>query len=267
MLGLELAGDRYSKAEHRRGLLGKLNGRSAPAVEFKYANISAVLDEFGLPYIVGYKPRGNYQNALRETVELYLETHATATDRIENTATERAQATLISSTGRQRLEDVLEDAPTLDGTSRSSAANSPARIDWAGRDESNRRLGRQGEEYIADLERRHLAEIGKADLASRAEVISATLGDGVGYDILSFFDDGRKKYVEVKTTAGGIGRPFYISRAELEVSRTLLDQYVLYRVFRREERFRVYIIPGPIDRCLHLEPVNFRAWPNRNHED
>ena len=43
MLSLELAGQAYSKAAHRRILLEKLDGRSAGSVEFKHCNISAVL--------------------------------------------------------------------------------------------------------------------------------------------------------------------------------------------------------------------------------
>lgn len=73
MLHLEALGQEYSKAEHRRSLLKKLNGRSAAAVEFKHANISAILHELGLPYISGYKPRKNCQEALRKFVKRYAQ--------------------------------------------------------------------------------------------------------------------------------------------------------------------------------------------------
>lgn len=43
-----------------------LNGRSPGAIEFKHANISAILIEIGFPYLDGYKPRGNYQELLRK---------------------------------------------------------------------------------------------------------------------------------------------------------------------------------------------------------
>jgi Family of unknown function (DUF6416) len=44
----------YSKAEHRRVLSNRLNGaRSEGAIEFKHQNISAVMDELGLPHIEG----------------------------------------------------------------------------------------------------------------------------------------------------------------------------------------------------------------------
>ena len=43
MLGAELAGVPYNKAMHRRELMKLLNNRSEQAIEFKHANISAVL--------------------------------------------------------------------------------------------------------------------------------------------------------------------------------------------------------------------------------
>ena len=42
MLRLSQTGQDYSKAEHRRGLLERLEDRTAGAVEFKHQNISAV---------------------------------------------------------------------------------------------------------------------------------------------------------------------------------------------------------------------------------
>jgi hypothetical protein len=65
MLRAEAAGQAYSKAEHRRALQEKLTvSRTPQAIEFKHANISAAMIELGLPYIRGYRPRGNYQAEL-----------------------------------------------------------------------------------------------------------------------------------------------------------------------------------------------------------
>jgi hypothetical protein len=68
MLGLELQGKRYSKAEYRRKLIPKLADRSEGSIEFKHQNISAVLKEAGLQRIRGYKPASNYQSALKVVV-------------------------------------------------------------------------------------------------------------------------------------------------------------------------------------------------------
>src|SRR6185437_11096406 len=68
MLSAELTGVPYNKAMHRRELMKLLNNRSEQAIEFKHANISAVLIDLGFPYIAGYKPRSNYQQLLYDVV-------------------------------------------------------------------------------------------------------------------------------------------------------------------------------------------------------
>ncbi|WP_199321918.1 hypothetical protein [Leptolyngbya sp. FACHB-321] len=68
MLSLELRREPYNQAAHRRNLLQLLKGRSEGAIERKHQNISAILMEFGYPYIFGYKPLGNYQSLLYEVV-------------------------------------------------------------------------------------------------------------------------------------------------------------------------------------------------------
>lgn len=74
MLVAEALGQKYSKAEHRRTLTRKLNpGRTESAIEFKHQNISAVMSKLGLPYIRGYKPRGNYQTQLERVVQRRLQ--------------------------------------------------------------------------------------------------------------------------------------------------------------------------------------------------
>jgi hypothetical protein len=68
MLIAELRKKPYNKTTSRKKLLSLLNQRKAQAVEFKHANISAVLQDLGLPFLQGYKPRGHYQAALRVEV-------------------------------------------------------------------------------------------------------------------------------------------------------------------------------------------------------
>src|SRR5438045_1474870 len=71
MLDAELTGRAYVKLRHSSALMQQIE-RSHRSVEFKYQNISAVLDELGLPWIPGYKPKENYQNALFPAVDRYL---------------------------------------------------------------------------------------------------------------------------------------------------------------------------------------------------
>lgn len=68
MLAAEMAGRSYTKAEYNRAVQ-RLTNRNRASIEFKFCNISAVLDALGYPYVDGYKPRGNAQKSLWAVVE------------------------------------------------------------------------------------------------------------------------------------------------------------------------------------------------------
>src|SRR5580658_5760233 len=74
MLDAELSGRPYVKARHSADLMERI-GRTHRSVEFKHQNISAVLDELGMPWIPGYKPKRNYQNAIFDAIDRYLSRH------------------------------------------------------------------------------------------------------------------------------------------------------------------------------------------------
>ena len=78
MLTDELAGRPYSKTEHRLELRKAVN-RSHGLVERKHQNISAIMQELGLPWINGYKPLGNFQRALLDAVDEALSRAGTDT--------------------------------------------------------------------------------------------------------------------------------------------------------------------------------------------
>src|SRR6266852_5056918 len=74
MLAADLSGRPYVKSRHSAALMAKI-GRTHRSVEFKHQNISAVLAELGLPWIPGYKPKRNYQNAIFDAIDRYLTKH------------------------------------------------------------------------------------------------------------------------------------------------------------------------------------------------
>jgi hypothetical protein len=106
------------------------------------------------------------------------------------------------------------------------------KTDFVRRDAENRRLGRLGEEWVLDLERRRLQDDAKRpDLARRVEWVADTRGDGAGYDIASFEGDETPRLVEVKTTGLGKQFPFIVTSNEVRVSKRERSRYHLYRVF------------------------------------
>ena len=83
----------------------------------------------------------------------------------------------------------------------------------------------------------------------------------MGYDVLSFEDDGRERLIEVKTTAFGPMTPFFVSANQVRQSQAASDQYHVYRVFRFRKDPHLFALNGPIDRNFELEAREFLARP------
>ena len=258
MLTLELNGQSYSKTEHARALLQTLDGRSRPSLEFKHCNISAVMLALGYPYIDGYKPRGNYQALLADVVAAQLDGNALLQ--------EAAQAAVLRPAADVAVTDgaAVWVAPPRPSKVREAPADyasrfSAARRDYLAQEARNRSLGRAGELFVLKLEARRLHAAGRKALSERIEHVAATQGDGLGYDVRSFEEDGRERLIEVKTTAFGELTPFYVTRNELARSERDAAQYQLYRLFDFRDKPRVFSLPGAIAAHCQLDAVSYLA--------
>ena len=91
---------------------------------------------------------------------------------------------------------------------------------------------------------------------------SQDIGDGLGFDILSYDDaDDSERMLEVKTTGLGKFSPFYITSNEVRCSEDIPHQFQLFRVFDFGREPRLYILHGSLRTLCRLEPVLFRAIP------
>lgn len=258
MLTCELVGQAYSKAAHRRQLRQGLPGRSEGAIEFKHANISAVMLELGFPYIKGYLPRANFQrHPLLDEVAAQVSRHGVLDDAAMSAVQRPALAPQVHDFRNVRSE------PPRKGIAPNEPAPSYARTavqrDYLAREAQNRSLGAAGEMFALQFERWRLIQLGAGTLADRVEHVSATRGDGLGYDIQSFEENGDPRYIEVKTTSFGERTPFFISANELSFSRERERQFRLYRLFDFRAVPRLFELEGPIDRHCLLDPTTYRA--------
>ncbi len=261
MLDHELRSEPYNKRDHNRRLQEVLRGRSGGAIEFKHANISAVLIELGFPYIDGYKPRGNYQELLRDEVTARLELNP----RLAQAAEAIVQATAEAAPAVRSLADILVPAPIRErGWKR--VHEGPARgrlprrgINYLEREAKNSSLGAAGELFALDVEHRRLWEAGKRHLAERIDHVAQTRGDGLGYDVHSFEVDGRDRLIEVKTTSFGAMTPFFASSREVAVSEERAPNFRLYRVFKFRDAPKVFVLSGALRETCVLDAVQFRA--------
>jgi hypothetical protein len=118
----------------------------------------------------------------------------------------------------------------------------------------NKRIGDLGELLILKYER---------DITDPSSVKhhSKDIGDGLGYDILSKDENGEDKYIEVKTTAGGLNTPFYVTANELERSKQDSDRFYLYRLYNFDEKKNqgdLHIIQGSLEEYC-INPVQFEV--------
>lgn len=134
--------------------------------------------------------------------------------------------------------------------------------DYADKDARNRDRGLAGEMLIFKYEKERLVNAGYKELADKVLHISVTEGDGAGYDIRSFNDDGTYKYIEVKTTTGDAQTEFYMSVNEVEFSDKHHDNYHLYRVYEYDKKTdtgKLYCVSGKVRELYELSPNNFRV--------
>ncbi len=106
----------------------------------------------------------------------------------------------------------------------------PRKIDWEKINKGRRLTGATGEEIVLIIEKEYLHSLDREDLAEKIEHTSKERGDGAGYDIRSFFPDGREKYIEVKSTKSSIGTQYNISRNELGFLQENQENFFIYRI-------------------------------------
>lgn len=257
MLRLDAAGQPYVKAEFNAEVRTKLRGRTKAAVELKFQNISAVLDSLDLPFIPGYKPRGHAQLLLRKVIQQLLDQHARDLERVVDALQQSTPASEQRFTARLvEPPACIEVAPFEDLIPRPRL---PRKVDYAARDEANRDLGRRGEQWTLAFEQRRLRDEQLGELFDRVDWVADRLGDGAGFDILSFDAATEPRYIEVKTTNAGHTSAFVISHNELTFSREVGPRFALYRLFEFRRSPALYILRGDVSQHVNLSPIDYRA--------
>lgn len=110
------------------------------------------------------------------------------------------------------------------------------------------------------LEREKLINSGKPDLAKEVDHVSKTRGDGLGYDIKSYDVNGEEIYIEVKGTINPKNTSFFISAAEVDISRKYPNQFYLYRVYDLNCKNPKYFkVKGDLNEHFKLVPTEYLA--------
>jgi hypothetical protein len=250
-----LAGEDINKRAAYRSLAQRFPARSEKAFERKFQNVSACLEALHLPWLRGLLPARNFQGLLLDVVAERINGRVAPLRSLA--ASERPER------APEFSEGVFVEAPTLTAVPWSDLGHRVVgMVDFAGIESRNRALGRSGEEWVVDVERKRLRSYGRDDLAERVQHVSVEIGDGLGFDVRSFSPrTGAELAIEVKTTRAGASVPFFVTRNEVDVSRERPDAYRIYRVHCFGSRARIFELPGAIDQSCDLAASVFRARP------
>lgn len=96
------------------------------------------------------------------------------------------------------------------------------------------KVGLDGESFVVEYENKRLKEINRTAVWK-----SKNDGDGLGYDVLSYNDDGTERYIEVKATNSSEDTTFYITATELEACKKYGNDYYLYRVYKNNGEWEI----------------------------
>lgn len=134
--------------------------------------------------------------------------------------------------------------------------------DYAAREKANRELGLSGELLVIKIEKDRLVKAGRADLAEKVIHVAKNEGDGAGYDIRSYWEDERVRYIEVKTTRGGANTSFYVSPNEVVFSEVHADSYTLFRLYEFDAKLnsaKCFVLDGPVRDHADITPTEYRV--------
>jgi hypothetical protein len=125
-------------------------------------------------------------------------------------------------------------------------------------EKENKRIGDLGELLVLQHEQEKLKALG---ITKEPEHKSKSEGDGLGYDILSYNEQGKEIFIEVKTTVRNYDAPFFITRNELVRSKQDNDKFFLYRLYDFDDtngKAKYYKRQGDLSE-LCVNPVLYRA--------
>lgn len=157
-----------------------------------------------------------------------------------------------SLTHRPYPEGGLTSPPVLNPSFRGAVT------DFIRKNIENKELGDAGEELVKDFEIKWLLAKGMNDHANRVRIAE----DGEGFDILSFDENGREKFIEVKTTEGNEKSSFFFTLNEYLFCEKNVDQYCIYRLYNYDYETNhadYFVIDEPLN-TLIFQPVNFQVY-------
>lgn len=156
---------------------------------------------------------------------------------------------------KKRVITVIEGTPSSK-LPREISRRSPYKRNYIKDTIVNLKTGFSGEQLVMDYE---VKRLNKSGYAERIEHVSLT-DDSLGYDILSFEEDGTYRYIEVKTTKTQItsSGSFYVSANELKCAQNK-NYWIYYVVDVESDNPKLYLMKNPFENNqVHLKPISYK---------
>lgn len=156
----------------------------------------------------------------------------------------------------------IDGVKTSSRRSRNNSERCPAahQVDFAAIQEERDKVGALGEEIVF----KWLEDQADRDEKRPPVHVSKTEGDGLGYDIRAWDEDGKELHIEVKTTKTRYPDGFDMSRNELEVARVDGDGYQIYRVYNLDvinQTCDIRIYKGPFaEEHYRFVPTMYKVY-------
>ena len=100
-------------------------------------------------------------------------------------------------------------------------------VDFEGEAAKNTVIGNAGEDKVVEYEKERLTKAGRSDLAAMVTTTRRTISNAARYDVHSYEEDGRARYIEVKTTTGAKIVDFIFQRERLLFQKNI-RQIIIY---------------------------------------
>lgn len=142
-----------------------------------------------------------------------------------------------------KAEVYLNDYPDIEKRKCKKGKAHRKKIDYLRKLAHDKALGDTGEAIVVQQEKKRLIDQGLEELADKVHIVDS---DDYGYDVISYYENGNEKHIEVKTSVGLSGEiGFYISDNEVQ---TMLE----------DSAFELHYVQGLKDESLKI--VVFTQW-------
>lgn len=212
----------------------KLYKKRAGSAQFEealseFSSTIEELEKMNSAFISTHIPLRKYENYL---LTRRIDHNFQASKKTEQLVSSRSFVRKFSEPPEQKKKEIIAPEKLYRRTAR--------KIDnWEEINKKRKLTGERGEVIVVAIEQDFFESINRSDLASRVRHVSLEDGDGLGYDVLSFFENGQEKYIEVKSTTTALSSPFYLSRNELGFLKDHSENAFIYRVLVANENSEI----------------------------